>query len=88
LFVFRFQRRFKLILLFLLTVATVMSLWFSLSIYGIVPRSYNPLNFFISYAAIVVCTFCAFPIYYEAIVENTYPVPEGKHELVVITCAG
>jgi hypothetical protein len=49
--------------------------WFSLAIYGIV--SHNPMNLFFSYLLINAFTLAVFPIFYEAIVECTYPVSEG-----------
>ena len=73
---YRFQRRFKLILLLLLVLATALSLWFALAIYGYV--SQNPVNYFVTYMLINIFTLSTFPIFYEAIVEATYPVSEGK----------
>ena len=77
----RFQRRFKLILVVLLFLATVFSLWFSLAIYGYV--SQNPINYFFSYALVNVFTLAAFPIFYEAIVECSYPVSEGCTSCII-----
>ena len=79
----RFQRRFKLILVVLLFLATVFSLWFSLAIYGYV--SQNPINYFFSYALVNVFTLAAFPIFYEAIVECSYPVSEGCTSCIIRT---
>lgn len=75
-FFYRFQRRFKLILLLLLILSTLLCIWFSLSIYGYGSR--DSINYFFSYSLINVFALAAFPIFYEAIVETTYPVSEGK----------
>ena len=74
-YIHRFQQRFKLILLVLLGLATAFCLWFSLAVYGYV--SQHPVNYFVSYVLLNLFTLCAFPIFYEAIVECTYPVSEG-----------
>lgn len=72
---FRFQRRFKLILLTLLVLTTAFFLWFSLSLYGW--GSSNPVNLFVSFCLTYVFSFASIPIFYEAAVEATYPVSEG-----------
>jgi FLVCR family MFS transporter len=71
----RFQRRFKLILLILTSLTTLSLLWFSLSMYGW--GSLNPVNLFITYCLFYMFSFASLPIYYEAAIEATYPVPEG-----------
>ena len=72
---FRIQRRFKLILLSLLTVATLLSFWFSLSVYGY--TSSNAVNIFLSLCLQYFFAMATNPLYYEAAVETTYPVAEG-----------
>jgi len=72
----RFQRKFKLILLFFLVVCAGFSLWFSLSLYGY--GSSHPVNYFISFTVVNVAAVAVFPVFYEAVVESTYPVPEGS----------
>ena len=71
----RFQRRFKLILFILMSLTTLSILWFSLSIYGWGSR--NPINLFISFSLFYTFSFASMPIYYEAVIEATYPIAEG-----------
>ena len=73
----RVQRRFKVILLLLLSVATAVAVWFSLSVYGY--TSDNAVNVFLSLCFQYFFTLATIPIYYEAAVEATFPVPEGTH---------
>ena len=56
---------------------TAFSLWFSLALYGYV--SQHPINYFVSFVLLNLFILSAYPIYYEAIVECTYPVSEGKY---------
>jgi len=72
----RLQRRFKIILLMLLTLATLLCVWFSLSIYGYTNNS--AINIFITLCLVYFFSMATTPIYLEAGVEATYPVPEGK----------
>ena len=76
----RLQRRFKIILLMLLTLATLLCVWFSLSIYGYTSNS--PINIFITLCLVYFFSLATTPIYLEAAVEATYPVPEGKSIIV------
>ena len=71
----RFQRRFKILLCLLLFLSTISYLWFSLSIYGY--GSQNSLNLFVTFCAGNVMISSSFPIFYEAVVEQTYPIAEG-----------
>ncbi|XP_019850326.1 PREDICTED: disrupted in renal carcinoma protein 2 homolog [Amphimedon queenslandica] len=71
----RFQKRFKIILCLLLLIASGFFLWFSLSIYGY--GSQNTINLFITFCMADVLVFTAMPIFYEAVIEATYPVAEG-----------
>ncbi|XP_019853138.1 PREDICTED: disrupted in renal carcinoma protein 2 homolog isoform X2 [Amphimedon queenslandica] len=71
----RFQRKFKVILLVLMSLTTLSVLWFALSIYGW--GSSNPVNLFITYSLFYTFSFASMPIYYEAAVEATYPISEG-----------
>lgn len=64
-----------------LSLCTALSLWFSLSIYGW--GSQNPINYFFSFALVNVFALAAFPVFYEAIVENTYPVSEGVNSVAI-----
>lgn len=72
---FRFQKRFKIIICSLLMMAGACFLWFSLSVYGY--GSMNPINLFITFCFGEVFVFTAMPIFYEAVIETTYPVAEG-----------
>ena len=72
----RIQRRFKLLLLLLLTMATLLAFWFAVSVYGY--TSNNAINLFISLCLQYFFAFATFPLFFEAAVEVTYPVPEGN----------
>ena len=73
----RIQRRFKLLLLLLLAMAAVLAFWFAVSVYGYTPN--NAINLFISLCLQYLFAFATYPLYVEAAVEVTYPVPEGIH---------
>ena len=73
---YRIQRRFKLILLLLLMMATPLAFWFAVSVYGF--TSTNAINLFISLCLQYFFAFATTPLVFEAAVEVTYPVPEGK----------
>ena len=75
-FFHRIQRKFKLLLVILLTVATLLAFWFAISVYGY--TSANAVNLFLSLCIQYFFTFAAYPLFFEAAVEVTYPVPEGK----------
>lgn len=59
-----------------LTLATGFYLWFALSVYGWGSR--NSINLFVTFCIADVLTFTTMPIFYEAIIESTYPIAEGK----------
>ena len=82
---FRVQRRFKVILLVLLTGATVFAFWFSVSVYGYITD--NAVNKFLSLCLQYFFAMAATPIYYEAAVEATYPVPEGMLSIQYCFCS-
>ena len=71
----RIQRRFKLFLLLLLCMATPLAFWFAVSVYGY--TSNNAINLFISLCLQFFFAFATTPLFFEAAVEVTYPVPEG-----------
>ena len=78
----RIQRKFKLLMLLFLTLATILAFWFALSIYGY--TSNNAVNLFISLCLQVFFSFAPSPLFYEAAVEVTYPVPEGIYRFNVL----
>jgi len=57
-------------------VATLLSFWFSLSVYGY--TSSNAVNIFLSLCLQYFFAMATNPLYYEAAVETTYPVAEGS----------
>ena len=71
----RIQRKFKLLMLLLLALATLLAFWFAVSVYGY--TSNNAINLFITLCFQFFFSFAPSPLYYEAAVEVTYPVPEG-----------
>ena len=71
----RIQRKFKLLMLLLLALATLLAFWFAVSVYGY--TSNNAINLFITLCFQFFFSFAPGPLYYEAAVEVTYPVPEG-----------
>jgi hypothetical protein len=71
----RIQRKFKLLMLLLLALATLLAFWFAVSVYGY--TSNNAVNLFITLCFQFFFSFAPGPLYYEAAVEVTYPVPEG-----------
>jgi FLVCR family MFS transporter len=76
LLIFRFQRKFKLLLIILLGVSTFFGFYFSLAVYGYISGS--AANIFMGLCLQYFFTFATTPLYYEAAVEVTYPVSEGK----------
>lgn len=82
---FRIQRRFKLFLLLLLMMATPLAFWFAVSVYGY--TSTNAVNLFISLCLQYFFAFATTPLFFEAAVEVTYPVPEGMFQCMLkLTC--
>ena len=61
--------------MFLLTMATPLAFWFAVSVYGFTSK--NAVNLFISLCLQFFFAFATTPLYFEAAVEVTYPVPEG-----------
>ena len=57
--------------------ATPLAFWFAVSVYGF--TSTNAVNLFISLCLQYFFAFATTPLYFEAAVEVTYPVPEGIH---------
>ena len=55
--------------------ATLLAFWFAVSIYGY--TSNNAINLFVSLCLQYFFAFATFPLFFEAAVEVTYPVPEG-----------
>ena len=55
--------------------ATLLAIWFAVSVYGY--TSNNAVNLFISLCLQYFFAFATYPLYVEAAVEVTYPVPEG-----------
>ena len=55
--------------------ATPLAFWFAVSVYGF--ASTNAVNLFISLCLQYFFAFATGPLYFEAAVEVTYPVPEG-----------
>ena len=55
--------------------ATLLAIWFAISVYGY--TSNNAINLFISLCLQYFFAFAAYPLYVEAAVEVTFPVPEG-----------
>ena len=74
---FRIQKKFKLMILIFVAISTVCSFWFAVSLYNFINISDNAVNIFITYCVMYFFAFGISPIYYEAAVEITYPVPEG-----------
>ena len=72
---FRIQRRFKLLILLLLALTTVLAFWFAASIYGYVTS--NAINLFITLCLVYFFALSTTSLYMEAAVEVTYPIPEG-----------
>ena len=70
------RKKFKLLMLLFLTLSTILAFWFALSIYGYTSK--NAINLFLTLCFQVFFTFAPSPLFYEAAVEVTYPVPEGK----------
>ena len=68
---------FKLIILVIVFLAALLAFWFAVSIYGYTSQS--PINIFITLCLLHFCNFATAPLYYEAAVEVTYPVPEGSN---------
>ena len=56
--------------------ATLLAIWFAVSVYGY--TSNNAINLFISLCLQYFFAFATFPLFFEAAVEVTYPVPEGQ----------
>ena len=59
----------------LLTISTLLAFWFAVSVYGY--TSANAVNLSLSLNLQYFFAFATFPLYFEAAVEVTYPVPEG-----------
>ena len=55
--------------------ATPLAFWFAVSVYGF--TSTNAVNLFITLCLQYFFAFATAPLYFEAAVEVTYPVPEG-----------
>ena len=55
--------------------ATPLAFWFAVSVYGY--TSNNAINLFISLCLQFFFAFATTPLFLEAAVEVTYPVPEG-----------
>ena len=55
--------------------ATLLAFWFAVSVYGY--TSNNAINLFISLCLQYFFAFATLPLFFEAAVEVTYPVPEG-----------
>ena len=72
----RIQRRFKVFLVVLLAIATPLAFWFAVSVYGF--TSQNAVNLFITLCLQYFFAFATTPLFFEAAVEVTYPVPEGN----------
>ena len=68
-------------MLLLLALATLLAFWFAVSIYGY--TSNNAINLFITLCFQLFFSFAPGPLYYEAAVEVTYPVPEGMNLIPV-----
>ena len=64
-------------MLLLLAVATLLAFWFAVSVYGY--TSNNAINLFLTLCFQFFFSFAPSPLYYEAAVEVTYPVPEGMY---------
>ena len=62
--------------------ATLLAIWFAVSVYGY--TSNNAVNLFISLCLQYFFAFAAYPLYVEAAVEVTFPVPEGITVHIVI----
>jgi predicted MFS family arabinose efflux permease len=77
----RFQKRFKYILMVLMSSGLLFSIWFSLSIYGW--GSSNPINLFLSFSLCSILISTTMPIYFEAAVECAYPTAEGTTSGIV-----
>ena len=67
---FRIQRKFKLLLIVLLTIATLLAFWFAVSVYGFTSK--NAVNIFISLCLQYFFAYATSPLYFEAAVEVTY----------------
>lgn len=61
--------------------ATLLAFWFAVSVYGY--TSSNAINLFITLCLQYFFAFAPTPLYYEAAVEVTYPVPEGTSAGVI-----
>ena len=57
--------------------ATLLAFWFAVSVHGY--TSNNAINLFTSLCLQYFSAFATYPLYIEAAVEVTYPVPEGTH---------
>ena len=71
----RTEKRFKLILLLLVTMSTALAFWFAASVYGY--TSNNPINLFLTLCFQYFFALSTTSIFLEAAVEVTYPIPEG-----------
>ena len=56
--------------------ATPLAFWFAVSVYGF--TSTNAVNLFITLCLQYFFAFATTPLSFEAAVEVTYPVPEGR----------
>ena len=66
-------------ILIFVAISTVCSFWFAVSLYDFINITDNAVNIFVTYCVMNFFAFGISPIYYEAAVEITYPVPEGIH---------
>lgn len=78
-----FPRWLKLIILVSFGVATALYLGFAMSIQGVIFEKQSLFKFSTSVLASAVLAVTN-PIFYEALVEATYPVPEGRKVFVKV----
>lgn len=78
---FRAQKQFKLLLLILVSLSTLLAFWFAASVYGY--TSDNAINLFVTLCLEYFFTLATTSLFMEAAVEVTYPIPEGKNLLVI-----
>ena len=73
----RIQKKFKLTLIVLLVISSILGVWFAVSVYGYWHWSQSVYNIFLTLCLQLFFSYGATPIFYEACAEVTYPVPEG-----------
>ena len=61
--------------------ATPLAFWFAVSVYGY--TSTNAVNLFLSLCFQYFFATATIPLFFEAAVEVTYPVPEGEYHVLL-----